>query len=63
MTDNCRWIIEVARAGEHNGVYCEAKVRYRMVLEEDGKRYRHNEPFCPTHTELAAAQSEDDWAD
>lgn len=40
--NNCRWVLA-------NGSYCEAKVKYRMVRDDDQNLVRKYNPFCPDH--------------
>lgn len=54
----CRWVLTPASKGVQP-VYCEKKVRYRTVHDDDGNPYRKYQTFCPDHMEAAKQYAKD----
>ena len=36
---------------EKPGVYCETKVRYKVILDDDRNKTRKYNPYCQKHTD------------
>lgn len=60
MKHNCRWILKNATEHPPTGLYCEKKVSYRIVNDDDGNKVRLYNAFCDQHMIEAAKIGDDE---
>lgn len=55
--DFCCWVVRPATR-ETPAEYCEKPTNWTIALDEDRRRVKQYEPFCPEHMERARALEE-----
>jgi hypothetical protein len=48
MPHKCHWVLSPAKKGV-DAVYCDKKVGYRIVKDDDFNNVREYNPFCQEH--------------